>query len=132
VKRYVDEPGSVRVRKLLGLAAAATSRLSEVEIASALARRCREGTLGRPNLDRALAALHADISSIALVELVTEVTQTAIALLSRHPLRTGDSIQLASCMYLRRRITEDVRLLAYDERLNDAARAEGLPLAPPD
>ena len=106
----------------------ATCRLSEVEVASALARRCREGTLTRRDLDRALAALRADIGSIALVELSAEVTQVALALLTRHPLRTGDSVQLASCLHLRHQIADDVRLLAYDARLNDAARVEGVTL----
>jgi hypothetical protein len=128
VKRYVDEPGSAHVREILARTPVATSRLSEVEIASALARRWREGTLARRDLDRALVALHTDIRSIAVVELVAEVTQAAIALLARHPLRTGDAVQLASCLDFRRRMTEGVGLLAYDARLNDAARAEGLTL----
>lgn len=132
MKRYVEEPGGARVRAVLARDPVATSRLSEVEIASALARRCREGTLRRRDLDRALAALHTDIGSIALVELVTEVVQAAIALLARHPLRTGDSVQLASCLYLRRQLAEEVRLLAYDARLNEAARAEGLTLVAAD
>ncbi len=106
----------------------ATSRLSEVEVASALTRRCREGTLTRRELDRALTALRADIESIALIELAAEVARTAVLLLARHPLRTGDSVQLASGLYLRRQVTEEVRFLAYDGRLNDAARAEGLAL----
>lgn len=128
MKRYFDEPGSARVREFLANHPVATCRLSDVEIASALTRRCREGTLARHDLDRALAALRADIDSIAVVELTAEVGRTAIALLARHPLRAGDSIQLASCLYLRRQVTEDVRLLAYDARLNDAARGEGLTL----
>ena len=126
MKRYVDEPGSATVRGLLASRSVATSRLSEVEVASALARRNREGNLSRRDLDRALAALRADIASLAVVELSAEVAQAAIALLARHPLRTGDSVQLASCLYLRRQITEEVRILAYDARLNNAARAEGL------
>jgi len=69
------------------------------------------------------------LAILAVVELVTEVTQAAIAVLARHPLRMGDSVQLASCLDLRRRATQDVRLLAYDARLNDAARAEGMTLA---
>jgi predicted nucleic acid-binding protein len=105
----------------------ATCRLSEVEVASALARRCREGTLTRRDLDRALAALRADIGSIALVELSAEVSQAALALLTRHPLRTGDSVQLASCLHLRHQI-DDVALVAYDARLNAAARVEGITL----
>ena len=104
----------------------ATCRSSEVEVASALARRWREGTLTQRDLDRALAALRADIGSIALVELSAEVTEAALALLTRHPLRTGDSVQLASCLHLRHQIADDVGLLAYDARLNDAARVEGI------
>lgn len=127
MKRYVDEAGSPVVRNILASRAVVTSRLSEVEVASALVRRCREGSLARRDLDRGLAALRADMGSIAVVELTGEVAQTAIALLARHPLRAGDSIQIASCLYLHRHV-EDVRLLAYDARLNDAARAEGLRL----
>jgi len=37
-KRYVRETGSQTVRRLLGAGGAATSRLSEVEVASAIAR----------------------------------------------------------------------------------------------
>jgi predicted nucleic acid-binding protein len=132
VKRYVNEPGSARVRALLARGPVATSRLSEVEVASALARRCREGAFTQHDRDRALAALHADIGSIAVVELVGEVAEAAITLLARRSLGTGDSIQLASCLYLRRQAAEEVRLLAYDARLNAAARVEGLTLVAAD
>ena len=101
-----------------------TNRLSEIEVASALARRCREGTLDRQDRERAIAALRVDMDSLAVVELTGELAGMAIALLSRHPLRAGDSVQLASCLYLRTHL-EDLRVLAFDDRLNDAARAEG-------
>jgi uncharacterized protein len=129
-KRYVDEVESARARELLASHSLATCRLSEVEVASALARRYREGALTRHDLDRALAALRVDIGSIALVELSAEVTQAALALLTRHPLRTGDAVQLASCLHLRRQLAGDVRLLSYDARLNDASRLEGISLVP--
>jgi predicted nucleic acid-binding protein len=130
-KRYVDEADSSVVRALLRDHPVATCRLSEVEVASALARRHREGTLSRVDLDRALSALRADVDAIALVELSVEVGRVALALLFRYPLRAGDSIQLASCLHLGRQTTEEIRILAYDRRLNDAARSEGLRLAPP-
>jgi predicted nucleic acid-binding protein len=131
VKRYVEEPGSRTVRRLLASGPAATSRLSEVEVASALARRCREGTLLRRERDRALSALRTDVAALWVVELMPEVAQASVALLARHPLRTGDGVQLASCLYLRLQIAEDVSLLAYDARLNEAARAEGVSLLDP-
>jgi uncharacterized protein len=132
VKRYVEEPGSPTVRAALQTQPVATSRLSEVEIASALARRSREGGLPTAKLDRLLGTLREDIRTFALVEIDDEVTAEAISLLTRHRLRAGDSIQLASCLYLRRQAGDDVRLLAYDERLNDAARAVGLTVGPPE
>jgi hypothetical protein len=38
----------------------------------------------------------------------------------------GDAIQLASCLYLQRELREAVPFVAFDQRLADAARAEGL------
>jgi uncharacterized protein len=128
VKRYVEEPGSRTVRRLLASGAVATSRLSEVEVASALVRRSREGTLRLNDRDRALAALRGDIAAMWVVELTLEVARTSVGLLARHPLRTGDGVQLASCLYLKVQTAQDVSLLAYDARLNEAARVEGVPL----
>lgn len=128
MKRYVEEAGSATVRRRLTGGLVATSRLSEVEVASALTRRCREGTLSRHERDRALATLPADVASLYVVELMPEVAQASVALLARHALRTGDAKQLASCLYLRTQVTDEVQLLAYDTRLNEAARAEGVPL----
>lgn len=132
MKRYVEEPGSVTVRALIESQTIATSRLSEVEIASGLARRSRAGSLSRSDLGRALSSLREDIRLIALIELDGDVTREAVSLLTRHRLRASDSVQLASCLYLHRRASGEVRLLAYDERLNDAARAEGLGLGAPE
>jgi predicted nucleic acid-binding protein len=50
-------------------------------------------------------------------------------LIARHGLRSGDALQLASCLYLRRETGERMSFAAFDERLNTAARAEGLALA---
>jgi hypothetical protein len=52
----------------------------------------------------------------------------AQALLLRHALRSGDAVQLASSLYLQRKIGERVLFAAFDDRLNNAARAEGLAL----
>lgn len=128
MKRYVEEPDSATVHRLLARGGAATSRLSEVEVASALARRCREGTLLRRDRDRALAALRADVAALWVVELTAEVARAGAALLARHALRAGDGVQLASCLYLAGQVTDEVALLAYDARLNRAAQAEGVSL----
>jgi hypothetical protein len=109
---------------------AATSRLSAVEIASALARRCREGSFPPKERDRALEALEQDLSALPLVELSTGVVAGARGVLTRHALRAGDAVQLASALFLKRELGEDVTFAAYDERLRAAAAAEGLTVVP--
>ena len=128
-KRYVREKGSVKVRRLLSSDLAATSRYSAVEIASALARRVREGVLTDGDRERALAALREDMTAMLAVELTPEVVVRAQALLRRHPLRAGDAVQLASCLQLQDALEDRIALVAFDERLLAAARKERVAVA---
>ncbi len=130
VKRYVDEPGDGEIRALLTGGLTATSRLSEVEIASALARRCREGAFSVAERDRALAAMRQDFASFLTIELTPEITAAAAALLSRRALRAADSVQLASCIVLRDLFEQPCLFVCGDGRLATAARQEGLATAP--
>ena len=123
IKRYAREAGSTAVRRLLASGTAATSRLSEVEIASALTQRTREGEVTASQRDRALAAFTLDLESFLIVELVPKVTTRARALLLAHSLRAGDAIQLASCVHLAEELRAHVPLVVCDDRLVAAARA---------
>jgi len=116
------------VRALLSKGSAATSRWSLVELASALIRRCREGSFSQTERDRALKALQEDFNSLVVVELTSEVSRMAVTLMTRHLLRPGDAVQLASCLTLKRRLEAPVHFIAYDSRLNTAASHEGLVL----
>jgi predicted nucleic acid-binding protein len=129
VKRYVREKGSVKVRRLLSDELAATSRYSAIEIASALARRVREGVLTAGDGDRALAALQEDMTALLAVELTAEVVSRAQTLLRRHSLRAGDAVQLASCLHLQEALEDRIDLVAFDERLLAAARKERVAVA---
>jgi predicted nucleic acid-binding protein len=124
------EPGAERVRALLGGTLLATSRITEVEVASALARRCREGALPSAERDRAVAALHRDLTRMHVVELSPEVVSRVVALLCRLPLRAADAVQLASCLELRHRLEAACLFVCCDDRLLAAARQEGLATAP--
>lgn len=128
MKRYVREAGGDRVRRWLASGTPATSRLSEVEVASALARRWREGAFGAAERDRALSALDTDLNALTVVEIVPAVAQSARKLLLRHALRAGDALQLASCLYLREAVGEAVAFAGFDDRLSGAAATEGLRL----
>lgn len=126
VKRYVRESGTTTVRRLLASGTAASSRLSEVEVSSGIVRRAREGAFTMQQRDRMLAAVVRDIPALAMVEMTPEITADARTLLVRHSLRASDAVQLASCLYLQRQLAEPVPLVAFDERLVQAAHAEGL------
>jgi len=130
VKRYVREPGTGLVRRLLAESSPATSRLSEVEVASAVARRSREGTLSITVRDRVLRAWAADLEALHLIEVTDETGGVARALLLRHPLRTGDAVQLASCLILQQSLRTPVPLVVFDHRLRRAAVGEGLTVVP--
>lgn len=54
----------------------------------------------------------------------------ARTLLVRYPLRAGDALQLASCLYLRRELSDNMPMVVFDERLLDAAVANGIPVIP--
>lgn len=129
-KRYVEEPESSGVRSLLEECLVCTSRLSEVEVASALVRRTKEGSLSLAERDRALSALSDDMRSIYVVEFFPEIAKAARGLLLRHTLRASDAVQLASAAHLRETAVDGVLFVAFDRRLNEAALGEGLTLPP--
>lgn len=125
-KRYVREKGTVKVRRLLASDVPTTSRLSSVEIASALVRRSREGAISDEQLERALVALEGDLSGMLVVELTAAIVTRAQTLLRRHALRAGDAIHLASCLHLQEELQDETSFTAFDDRLVAAARREGL------
>ncbi len=125
VKRYVEEDGSSFVLDAMAEQPTAISRLSATEVVSALCRRCREGDIRIEQREAAMLALDAERSAFHVVEHTEEITARAATLLRRYPLRASDSVQLASCMLLADELGE-ARLVAFDDRLIGAARAEGI------
>ena len=89
VKRYVRERHSVKVRRFLTAGPIAISRLSEVEVPSALARLVRERRLPPRSRDRAVTAFVTDIAAWHVVEITADVTALARTLLHRHDLRAA-------------------------------------------
>ena len=70
-----------------------------IEIASALARREREGAFTTAERDRAVRRLNADLAAYVLVELSPELCADAQGLVLRYALRSGDAVQLASLQF---------------------------------
>jgi uncharacterized protein len=134
VKRHLQEVGSAWFQTLVAPQAGntiVTTQVSEVEGISAIQRRVREGFLDA-HVARQLGADFRAIcqSEYRLVTVTSAVVAQACALLTQHPLRAYDALQLASAL-----VTNDAlqaaglstaTFLSADQRLLQAASAEGL------
>jgi len=96
-----------------------------VECTAALARREREGALSVAHAGTALERLR-DVA-VALQEILPSdaVRSTAQRLLRVHPLRAGDSLQLAAAIIAAEHEPATLEFVSLDERLNEAASREG-------
>jgi len=105
---------------------AATSRVAYPEARAAFARRQREGAIARGALARAVAALDHDLGRFVIVELSAKVARRAGDLAERHALRGFDAIHLASALEMEELTGQMPSFYCFDDRLRDAASAEGL------
>ena len=96
-----------------------------VECTAALARREREGALSVAHAGTALERLR-DVA-VAWQEILPSdaVRSTAQRLLRVHPLRAGDSLQLAAAIIAAEHEPATLEFVSLDERLNEAASREG-------
>ena len=139
VKRYIDEAGSAELRALITPAndkLLITTRLTVIEFHSAIARRRREKPSLSAHYDVVLHAFDRhSVDEYAFVELQTAVINQARKLLDDHPLRAYDSVQLASALIANQTLVAQnlspVIFISADNRLNDAAIAEGLEVKNP-
>lgn len=138
-KRYVEEAGSGWVRALVAPSVGhtvLTARISMVEIHSALERRRREGSVAATDVRTAIQALTIHgLMEYTLVELQTTVVSLARDLLSQHPLRAYDAVQLGSALAARQVLTSaGLRapiFVSADKRLNMVAKTEGFTVDDP-
>jgi predicted nucleic acid-binding protein len=140
VKRYVTEVGTGWIRSLIAPAGGSLSlisRLTIVEVRSALARRKRERAISSDEHVFALGALRThSLTQYRFIEFDASVANLAGDLLEHHPLRAYDAVQLASALIVARALTGTgmaaPTFLTADDRLLDVARAEGLPTDNPN
>jgi uncharacterized protein len=140
VKRYVHEEGSVWVRETTANASGHLihiSLLTVAEIASALARRHREGSVAASERDRLFGAFLVDCArSYLLLRVEEDVIQRAVGLVNQYPLRTADAIQLSTAMLLSQALQEaqldPVIVASADDRVLQAASHEGVPVENPN
>lgn len=121
-KRYVQERGSDRVEEILSSASSlGVSVICISEVVSALCRRRREGKLSQQQYLRAKQALFEDIEDASIVNVTDDVVARAVELLERWPVRSSDSLHVASAAEWSAEL-----FVSADERQCAAARAYGL------
>jgi len=119
-----DEPTRNNLLKLLEQDAGMLACWgTPVEIASALARREREGLLTADEITTALTAAHALAQSWHEIAPSDSIRRTAERLLRTYPLRTADSLQLASVVSDHDPMS--LKFVCLDVRLARAAQREG-------
>jgi predicted nucleic acid-binding protein len=96
-----------------------------VEIASALARREREGLLTADEVTVALIAAHTLAESWHEIVPSESIRRTAERLLRAHPLRAADSLQLAAALIASDHDPMSLEFVCLDVRLTSAAQREG-------
>lgn len=126
LKLYVEEEGRELVREAVDTAdTVATSTVAYAEARAGLARRFREEDFTEEEHQGAVADLDGDWPTYGRLNVSDPVSYLAGELAERHALRGYDAVHLASAVRLSVRF-EDLRFLAFDGRLNDAARGADL------
>jgi len=127
VKRYADEPGSEAIDRLLSdHPYASTSRLAYPEILSALNRKRISGDFSSRVFGDLVKAFESDWRKLFVLELDDSLLPIMKQAIRKHAIRGADSIHLASAMWLRSTLKEDVIFACSDRKLLDAARGERL------
>ena len=98
-KRYASEPGRERVMGLFALAGElVVAAHCQTEVASALLRRRREGSLPVPEFDRAWAQARSDVADMTRVPIDAHVERFAFAAMEHGPLRAMDALHVGSAL----------------------------------
>ncbi|MBI4591173.1 MAG: type II toxin-antitoxin system VapC family toxin [Candidatus Rokubacteria bacterium] len=133
IKKYVVEKGTPEVRGFFSRGELLwTSKVSQAEVWSAFARRRRARDLTAAQYRVIARSFERDWRSFAVVALSDEVMGMIRRLVERHPLRAFDAIQLASALWAKQNLGEQVVFVGADESLLKVAEATALTVANPE
>ncbi len=131
VKRYLAETSSDAVIRLWNNASLiAASQLLYPEMIATFARKRREEPKNADTIAQMQDAFRADFQTMTRIAIDDDVHRRVDDLLARHPLRGADAAHLASAVLARDVLKEQVTFACADIALVNAARAEGLAVAP--
>jgi predicted nucleic acid-binding protein len=125
VPLLIEEPTSTKLRPLAATDSIFVWWASEIECVSALARRERDGSLGKQDGAVALKLLSMLARGWQEIDPSETVRETAVRFVRVHLLRTSDALQLAAAFVAAERRPTALEIVTLDERLGTAARQEG-------
>lgn len=134
VKLLIVEAGSAELSLALSgggtEAMLASSQISYVEARAAIARRERESTVSLAACAMARRQLDEDWPAYAVVDVTPTLVRLAAEYAEAFALRGFDAVQLASAQTVRSTAQGALTFMAFDIRLNRAAKLLGLELPP--
>lgn len=140
IKRYITETGTGWVRKKMAPDAGSTNLISHitlVEVASALARRIREGSIPTRSAQAAQLLIERHTRrEYTVISVGDNVIKQAVSLTYQYPLRAYDAIQLSAALVANQRIIQaglqSLIFISSDQRLGETAAKVGLPIDNPE
>jgi uncharacterized protein len=134
-KRYIPESGSIWVKTWADPAngnSVVISELASIEFVSLMARRLREGFISQQEFTLFNKHFSTHLKNeYIVVPLKKRLFNRAKQLLTKHPLRTLDAIQLASALVSAQTLNLTPTFISADRKLLATASAEGFPIDNP-
>ena len=132
VKRYFREPYSDEViSRWRSAEQIVISAVAYAETTAAMYRKKREADFADTLLRKLLDSFSRDWESFIRMEVNDELNGYVDRVVEGYPLRGFDAIHLATAMIIRERLSEPFIFACFDDRLLQAAQAEGLETFPP-
>jgi len=132
IKKYVSEDGTARVLKLFaGNSHVATSVVAYAEVMAAVARKYREGIVGREDRDLIAKQFSTDWIEYNHIHVSDPLLEKCTNLVFNYPLRGFDAIHLASAILAQESTGEEIVFICSDRRLRAPASDHGLQFLDP-
>lgn len=129
LKRYFQEPFSEDVAlKWSSAEAIVSSSVAYAEAMATIYRKQREAGLDSKLIQKTLEVFKTDWESFIQVEVTNDLNQFIDDMLKKHALRGFDAIHLASALIIHEKLPQNFFFVCFNQRLNQAARLEGLEL----
>ncbi len=130
IKLYIAEPGSVAMQRRISEELISVSQLTYAEAHATFGRRRREDLLTDDEFRLVIDNFEQDWQTALQIPISEQVLSLVPDLCRDHPLRGADALQLAAALTIHRQGVE-VHFATNDQRLLDAAEAEGLTVFDP-